>query len=638
MKHIVLLDKVKGIGPKTKIKLNKNKIFSTYDLINTFPKNYHVFKLSLPSKDLHKKEITIKGEVTSNIEINKYSKVPIASFTLLNDELNTFKIIAFNQMYLNTSIKQGETIYVKGIFDYYKKQVVLNKFTKLDNYKELEPIYKVDDVSDRTLTKIVNEIFNNNQVSIFETLPNKIINNYNLLDRYHAYKTIHLPLSIKSLKRAIETFKYEEAYAFQKKMLENINKKKSREPKKYNLDIIKQFISTLDYELTIDQKKAVNDIFTDFKKDEVAYRLIQGDVGSGKTIVAAIAILGAVTANEQVALMAPTEMLAKQHYETMSNLFKNFNIRTELLTSSTKNKEEIKTKLSLNQIDLIIGTNALVQETTIFNNLGLIIIDEQHKFGVSTRNELLSKSVNGDLIYLTATPIPRTLAISFFGDADISVIKSKPLGRKQIITNHILDNDLNIVFNDINKRIENKEKVYIVVPAIDSLHAKYNIENVTELIKENIKTTNNIFSLHSKIKKEDQENIIESFISSDTAILIATTMIEVGIDVSNATLMIIFAANYFGLSQLHQLRGRVGRSSLESKCYLISENIDQERLSVMENTSDGFELSEYDLKVRGPGSLLGYEQSGINNFKYLNFFDDYEILKNMRIEILKKQN
>lgn len=631
---LVLLDTVKGIGPKTVSKFKSYNIRTTYDLVMFLPRKYELFEPVELDFSNHNEVITVLAQVVSLVTLNRFGKVPSVSFNILTNN-KLIKAIAFNQVFLEKSLKENEQVYIKGKYDYSRNQIVVSKVIKENNFSNFKPKYNFNDISDSLVTKTVEYIFSDNLVTIYNLLPNYLLNKYHLLNRYDALKAVHLASNTKEYYDGINYMKHEEAYLFQKDLNNNINKPMKREPILYNLKLVKDFIDTIGFELTVDQKEAVNDIFRDFKNNEVSYRLIQGDVGSGKTIVAIIGILGMLSSNKQVALMAPTELLAEQHYQNIVKYFKNYNYEIALLTSDTKDKEIIKENLQIGKIDLIIGTHALVQDDVIFKDLGLSIIDEQHKFGVNTRNNLIKKSNSSDLIYLTATPIPRTLAISIFKDAKISLIKTKPNERKIIETKYTNDDNLNNVFNTINEVLSRNEKVYVVVPAVTSTHAKYNIQNVYDLLKVNIKTSN-IYQLYGKTKKTVQKEVFDNFKSDQGAVLIATTMIEVGIDIKDATLMVIFSADYFGLSQLHQLRGRVGRSNLKSQCILVSTKDNQERLKILENINDGFILSQHDLKLRGPGLLLGLEQSGIPEFKYLDFSTDFEILKAMGQEAKNK--
>lgn len=626
------IEKIKGVGPKTKIVLNELNIFTTNDLLLNLPKRYEYFTFyeNLDFRN-HNEVVAINVEVNSNLVINNYTNTKVIKFEVIFNN-KTLEVVTFNQPYLINVIKPNDLLYIVGKYDYNKNQIALNKFSKNNSFSEIKPIYNIESINDVNLTKIIKNIINNKKFELKENLPQKIIEKYNLLNRSDAILNIHLPSSVDKLKDAIRRIKYEEAYKFQKEMVKSVNVLKERAPINYNLDQVKSLIEKLPFELTKDQKSVVNELYHDLKLNHTTYRLIQGDVGSGKTVVAMIATYGVLTANKQVALMAPTEILAKQNYESISKYFKN-EYETVLLTSATKNKEKVKEEIRRGKIKFVVGTHALATDDLKFNNLSLIIIDEQHKFGVNTRNKLLKKG-NANLIYLTATPIPRTLAISLFGDAKISQIKEKPKGRKKIITKYLNNDEILVAIDKLKEILKKNQKAYVVVPAISSKHAKFNVENVYLSLKKHIPNYNNIYKLHGRIKSEEQEEIIKKFNNDKSAVLVATSMIEVGVDNKDATLIIIFAADYFGLSQLHQLRGRVGRGNLDSYCYLISEKDDLERLSIIEKVDDGFLLSEHDLKLRGPGALLGLEQTGHFNFKYLDFVKDYKILVNLRNDII----
>lgn len=626
------LKDLKGVGEVTLKNLKEAKIESLEDLLLTYPKTYENYELTKLSSLLDSEIVTIKGTIVSKPTINYYQKIDVVSFYFLSN-YKKVKIIAFRRAYLSKSLKEADELIIKGKYNYKKNEIVASTISNAKSHKNIKPVYKIDNILDVNISKIIKEAIKQNNFTFEENLQESIIKKYNFINKQTLIKYIHNPKNTNELKEAIKRIKYEEAYAFQKDLLTKINKPYKRKPKNYDLELVKKLIEEIPFELTKDQKNAVNDCFSDFKADVTSYRLIQGDVGSGKTIVAAIAIYGAITAGDQVALMAPTEMLAVQHYNYFKTLFKDL-VNIELLTSDTKNKELLYDNLKNNKTNLVIGTHALIEKGVGFNNLGLIVIDEQHKFGVRTRDNLIKKNNLADLIYLTATPIPRTLAISLFGDAKISTIKEKPKNRKPVITRYINDNDDLTIYNEVMKTLSRNEKIYIVAPAIESLHAKYNINNLYEKYREHFKDEE-IYVLHGSMDSKQQNITINNFINSKKAILIATTMIEVGIDIKDATLILIYAANYFGLSQIHQLRGRVGRSDLISKCFLISDDEDNERLKILEKISDGFLLSKYDLKLRGPGILMGLEQTGFPKFLYLDFIEDYEILKNARNDLIK---
>lgn len=620
---------IKGVGPKMLKKLHNNDIYTPYQLLMKIPKTYgeYVLKNELTPQD-HNSKVTIKVKIATKPLLNKFSKVPLVTFDFLTN-YHQMQAIAFNQSYLVNTILEGESYIISGKYNFAKNQIIVSKITNLENYQTIEPKYNLNGISDHVFNKLVNEVLANNKLSIYENLPNYLLKKYGLVKREELYRILHNPKSNQQLRQGIKRLKYEEAYLFNKNFTSRVNKSEYRKPIDYKLDLVKELIKEIPYELTNDQKFVVNEIFKDYKKSYNTFRLIQGDVGSGKTVVSLIAILGMITAGKQVAFMAPTELLAKQQYMYFKKYLKKYQV--ELLTGSSKNKEKIKSDLESGLINLIVGTHALASNDVNYRDLGLIIIDEQHKFGVNIRKNLTSKG-NASLIYLTATPIPRTLAITLFGDALISVIKEKPANRIPIETIYVQDNQIADVIEEIKVTISRNEKVYIVVPAIDSNHTDYNIIRMMEILTDYDLKKETIV-LHGKLKDEAKEEAIESFLNSNKKVLLSTSMVEVGLDVKEATLMVIMNAEYFGLSQLHQLRGRVGRSNLSSKTILVGTKESKERLEILTKTNDGFILSEFDLKDRGPGSLIGLEQSGNISFTYLDFIKDFKIIKAMHHEV-----
>lgn len=617
------LEDIFGIGKKTAHKLRSNNIWTPYDLITTFPKSYENYTVTDFYDAKHQEVITIIGKI---VKIDTFTKnINIIKLLIEVDKVLTTAII-FNQAFLLKQLSLNQMVLIKGKYNLYTNEIVVSSISRNIDKRYIVANYKLEGITDHTISVAVNDIITNKKAPIYETLPPKIILDYQLLKREDAIKKIHLPNNSFELKQALQRFKYEEAIKIQLKLQRETLLIPKRESVEYNLDIVKEFISSLPYELTLDQKEAVNDIYKDFKSGNRSRRLIQGDVGSGKTIVAILAALGAITANKQVVFMVPTEILAIQQYENIKQLLPNYNV--ELLTSKVSGKTEIIKNILKGKTNIVIGTHAVASEGVLFKNLGLIIIDEQHKFGVELRESLINKSETADLIYLTATPIPRTLGISLFGDLKTSIIKSRPQHQKQIISRNILEQDIELVYQAIEEAIENKEHAFIVVPAISSSQKDHSILSLEADLKK--RYGENLFILHGELSSDKRSDVIKSFAEAKGAVLLSTSMVEVGIDLKTATIMVVLAAENFGLSQLHQLRGRVGRGEKRGTFYTVSQKEEVERLELLSQTSDGFKLSEFDLKLRGPGDFLGFKQSGIFEAKYLDFGTDYQILKDAK--------
>jgi len=613
------LENVFGIGKKTAYKLRNSNIWNPYDLVMTFPKSYENYNITNFYQTRHLDIITVIGKI---VKIESFTKnINIIKLVLKVDKALT-NVIIFNQPFLLNSLKEDDVILVKGKFNLYKNEIAASKVSKNIEKLAITPLYNIKDVNDHTMSVAISHLLKNNSVTIYETLPIQILKEFNIPSRIDAINMIHFPKDENQLEQALKRFKYEEAIHLQLDLLKDKLNKPKRDPILYDLEIVKTFIDSIPYELTEDQKLATNDIFRDFKGNTRSKRLIQGDVGSGKTIVAIICALGMITAGKQAVLMVPTEILANQQYENIKKLLPNYNI--ELLTSKVKNKEDIKNRLQSGNIDFLIGTHAVASEDVNFNDLGLVIVDEQHKFGVELRETLLSKSQTADLIYLTATPIPRTLGIAIFGDLETSIIKSRPSFQKPVITKYFTDDKILDCYHLVDEAVNRGEHVFIVVPAISSTLKDYSINSVKDELETRYKEK--LYILHGDIKIEDRSNIIDDFSKSNGAVLLATSMVEVGIDLKTATIMVVLGAENFGLSQLHQLRGRVGRGKKQGYFYAISQNDDVERLKLLEQTNDGFKLSEIDLKLRGPGEFLGLRQSGEFKSEFLDFNLDYNIL------------
>ena len=629
---------IKGIGDSTISKLNKLDIYSIDDLINFYPYRYEVLKKT----SLNDEHSVVTGVVESVPTINYFRRINRLNFKALIDN-KVINVVIFNRGFLKNNLSVGKDITLIGKYDSYKNLFTASDIKLIDigDTTHISPVYhKVKGLSDKNINKYIKIALDSNY--IIDYIPEDIINKYHFLTKKDALNLIHNPTNNIKLKEALIRSKYEELFLFMLKINE-LKNKNSKMNKGYSKviykDKIDKFINSLPFSLTVDQLNTLDEIFNDLKEEKRMNRLVQGDVGSGKTIVAIISMYALYLNNYQSALMAPTEILAHQHYENMINLFKGYdiNIKEILGSTSKKEKEQIKEALKQGKIDMIVGTHALLQDDISFNNLGLIITDEQHRFGVNQRSNLRNKGNMPDVLYLSATPIPRTYALTIYGDMDISIIKSKPKGRKEIKTIVKKNSEIKEVLLMIKKELDLSHQIYIVSPLIENEDGEdEDIIKLERKFKLAFKDKN-IGILHGKMTPKEKDDIMKMYQDKKIDILISTTVIEVGVDVKNATMIVIFDAYKFGLSTLHQLRGRVGRNDLDSYCILVT-NKETKRLDIMEEVSDGFILAEEDFKLRGSGDLFGTKQSGDMNFKIANIKNDYNILlkaKDDSKEILK---
>ena len=636
------LEQIEGIGPKTKELLEKLRIFTVEDLINHYPFRYEVLKKSniLEIKDGDKIIIDgiIEGQPTL-IYINpKLNKIIFR----INTGTGILNVTIYNKKYLMDLVKVGKYITVIGKYDKIKNAVITSdvRMERLPVAPKIESIYYTTaGLSKKSISKYITSLIMNGYKPL-EMLPSYITEKYNLLSKYEAISEIHNPTDITLLKKARQRLKYEELFMYLLKinyLKEKINNDSNAIKREIDNDKINKFISKLPYELTIDQKIALEEILDDMKSDKRMNRLLQGDVGSGKTIIALLSSYANYLSGYQTAIMAPTEILATQHYNESVKLFRDTKMNIALLTSSTKksDKDKILKDLIDNKIDLIIGTQSLISENVKFNNLGLVITDEQHRFGVNQREIFKNKGISPDVLSMSATPIPRTYAITIYGDMAVSSIKTKPIGRKDVITYFKREKDITEVLELMKNELDNKHQIYVIAPMIESEEKE--LENVVDLEEKMNKAFGKICkigSIHGKLDTIEKNTIMKKYEEGKIDILISTTVIEVGVNVPNASMIVIFDANIFGLSTLHQLRGRVGRSDIQSYCILISKEY-QERLKFLENTSDGFEISEYDFKNRGEGDLFGIRQSGETGLKLANVNKDYQMLLKARDDVLE---
>jgi len=629
------LETIKGIGPRMKEKLNRNDIYDCFDIINHFPSRYEVFHLIELKDVVDQKRATIEGKVTSPAVVNYIKKnFNRLTFNMVIENRN-FKVVIFNRDYLRNMLDVGVDIVVTGSIDRSRNTLTATTLKLKKNFKnEIESIYNLDGISDHQFNKFVESAIKEYSYLIKDELPSSLIKKYKLITYNELLRIVHNPIADKDLIKIDRRIKYEELFKFQFKMqyLKLKNKSRKNTVKKYDIKEVKDFISKLHFELTNDQKRVTNEIIKDIKSPYVMNRLLQGDTGCGKTVVAAITVISVLSSGYQVALMAPTEILAKQHYKTFSKYFETTEYELVYLSGKLTASERIS-KLEIiknNSKVLIIGTHALFSEDVRYNNLGYVITDEQHRFGVNQRKKLREKGFLPDVLYMSATPIPRTLAISLFGDMDISTIKEKPKNRTKVETKLFTRNQIDMVYIMIDEELKKKHQVYVVTPLILDSETT-DLSNAQKVYKELSTRFKDYYVgiIHSKIKTEDKDEVMKLFEENEINILVSTTVIEVGVDVPNATLMIVLNSERFGLSQLHQLRGRIGRSSLKSYCLLIHNDTEsaKERLEILEKTDDGFILSEEDLRLRGPGEFFGFRQSGDLKFTKASIVEDAKILE-----------
>ena len=629
------LKEIKGIGPKSITLLNKLGIYTIDDLVMHYPFRYDVLKRDNLQEVEDEGRIVIDGKIESVPILLRFK----GGLTKMNFRLVTTSgvvgVSIFNRAYLKNQLPIGSSVIVIGKLDKKKNVITASDIKQglLTNKEKVLPVYhSTSGLSNKNLASFINVALLSHGREIRDFIPTYLQEKYNFSNKRTALNIIHNPPSLEKVEEVKNRLKYEELFEFMFKInylrRENKSKKNGIERNIDKKDI-NEFIKTLPFELTGDQVKVVDEIIEDLNSPGKMNRLLQGDVGSGKTVVSVIAMYANFLSGYQSALMAPTEILATQHYHTIKNLLKGTKIKIELLTGSLTKKEklEIYEKLKEHKIDIIIGTHALIQEDVVYHNLGLVITDEQHRFGVNQRMSLQNKGLRPDILYMSATPIPRTYALTIYGDMDVSIIKERPKGRKPIKTYVKTNAEMKEVLELMYEELKNGHQIYVIAPLIEESENS-DLTNVNELKdKMNLAFGKKyrIDMIHGKMLPQLKDNIMKQFIDNKVNILISTTVIEVGVDVPNATSMVIFDANRFGLSTLHQLRGRVGRGESESNCILISD-VDTKRLQILEKTEDGFEISEEDFKLRGSGDLFGTKQSGDMNFKIANLKQDFKLL------------
>ncbi len=645
---------LKGIGPQRAKALNKTGIHTIEDLLYYFPRRYEDRTNFLPISKLAAGQTrTIKAEVLAKAERQSFRRRGFSIVEVaVSDQSGKIFCVWFNQPYLKDYFKLGATLVLYGKIEEYagrlqmnspEFEIVSSEKDDLLNIGRIVPIYSLPQgITQRNFRQIVKSVLDEYLSKINDFLPYALRSRNNLLNLAKGVINIHFPDNLELQKQAYERLAFEEFFLFQLPLALRKLKRKEKQGYAHRIegDLARNFIAHLPFQLTAAQEKVIAEIKSDMAQPQAMQRLLQGDVGSGKTVVAFIASILAVQGGYQVALMVPTEILAKQHDDKLSSWFKDINIG--LLTGSLnkKEKEKIYQEIKEGKIDLVIGTHALIEEGVQFKNLGLVVIDEQHKFGVGQRALLPKKGINPDCLIMTATPIPRTLAITIYGDLDISVIRQLPPGRQAIKTLLLTEKEKAKAYEIAKKELRQGRQVYIVYPVIEESYA-LDIAGAKKMhgqLKADEFKEFRLGLIHGRLKQKEQDQVMLKFKEKELDALVSTTVLEVGIDIPNATCMVVEHAERFGLSQLHQLRGRVGRGSRESFCILVSNAETPEakaRLAAMVEYSDGFRIAEEDLKIRGPGEFFGQRQHGLTELKIANPLTQMQLLKLAREEAIK---
>ncbi|MFT8882997.1 MAG: ATP-dependent DNA helicase RecG [Liquorilactobacillus hordei] len=628
-----------GVGPKKVQALNKLGINTIEDLLTAYPFRYDDYAARKITEIGDQEKVALKGTVATEPVLSHFGRQKNRLNFKLLVEHDVIMVTFFNQGYLRSKIELGKELTIYGKWNHKRQSLAGMKILADENSNELGGVYRSSkEIKQSQVKKIIEQAYSEYEDVIVDIIPDCLVKKYRLLSRKEIMHGIHFPEDQKSAKLARRSGIFEEFFLFQARMQyikenENINNGLKID---YELEKLKQFIANLPFELTNSQKKVVNEICHDMHLQRHMNRLLQGDVGSGKTIVAAIIMYAAITAGFQAALMVPTEILAQQHAIKLAQLFEPIGVNVALLTSSTvtrvKQKRELLSNLKKGTINLVVGTHALLQPDIEFANLGLVVTDEQHRFGVGQRQILREKGKSPDVLMMTATPIPRTLALTTYGEMDVSTINELPKGRKIIKTQWLKNKQLASAYEFIERELNNSSQAYIVSPLIEESEAMdlKNAEEIFDKTTERFGSRYHVGLLHGKMSSDEKENVMTAFKDHKIDVLVATTVIEVGVDVANATVMMILDADRFGLAQLHQLRGRVGRGDKQSYCLLISDPKNEygiARMQIMTETNNGFVIAQKDLELRGQGDILGNKQSGMPEFKLGDPINDLRILQ-----------
>ena len=627
---------LKGVGTKTAAALGSLGIYSIYDLLYYFPFRYDELQTIPLDQIMDGQKVMLKGFVATDAFVTRFGyKKSRLSFKLRIDH-DVIMVNFFNQPWLKEKIAVGKEVAIYGKYNSARQSLAAFKFVAAkENDSGMAPIYSVNrQIKQKKLIDLINLALDDYLAEVDNVVPTKIRQKYRLLPESSIVQEMHHPQNATESQVAKRSAIFREFFIFQTELaqLTEYNPRNKGIAKKYNLDEIAKLTKSLPFELSSDQKHVINEIFKDLLSSVQMQRLLQGDVGSGKTIVAVYALFAAVTAGFQAALMVPTEILATQHFKKIEELLKPMGVRCALLTGSTKTLErrEIYNELTDGTINVVIGTHALIQSSVIFKKLGLVIIDEQHRFGVNQRQALVNKGNLPDVLAMTATPIPRTLALTVYGNMTISEIHHLPAGRKKIVSWWKTSTQMDQVYQLMHEQLEQGFQIYAVTPLISESEA-LDLKNAEQLYDKLSRDFPNekVALLHGQMPGNKKDDIMTAFAAGDINILVTTSVIEVGVDVANANMMVIYNADRFGISQLHQLRGRIGRGKTQSYCIFLADPNTQagkSRMKIVASTTDGFKLAEEDLKMRGEGDLFGKAQSGLPEFQVGDVVNNYNTM------------